>query len=815
MALDLAFRFPLAGGLHARPAAALRLQALGRACTWVNEASGQRAALDDLLALLATDTHEGDPCRILADGPGAAATLADLEAYLQGPFLALDEPPPAALGQAGSIVPALLAQAGATWWAGVAVAPGVGCGPVVLLAAPAPASGAGAGPTDDPEGELLALRGALGALGAQLAQEAAAAAHPVQRAVLEAHGAMLQDSVWGAAMEAHIRHGLMTAPTAVRAGAEAFSGQLRASSSPYLRERALDVEDLAERLAGALQPTPPPSPAPLTAPAVLVARDLAPSRFLALDHTLLRGLVLTGGSRTSHTAILARSFGIPAVAGLTAPLHAGQTILVDGGRGLVIPDPPERLLAYYRAEAGPRREAAAASEPTVALRANILTPREVPGAMAAGAEGVGLYRTEMLFLDRPAPPDEEEQVTAYREALTAAQGRPVVLRLLDVGGDKPLPYLPLPVEANPFLGCRGVRLYPLHPGLIRTQVRAALRAGTAGALRLMVPMVAEAEELQAVRALVASCAGELAREGLEHVAAPPLGIMVEVPAAVFNLDALAPDFFCVGTNDLVQYLFAADRGDPAVAKASHDWHPATLRALAAVVQGGRRLGLPVSLCGELAGRTRLLPLLLGLGYRELSMAPPLLGAAQAALANLDLAACEALAAAALAAGTAGEVEALLMAHPCARPVGPLLDADLVLLDAVCQSKEEAIKVLVERLAAKGRTLDPLAVEEAVWARERQYATGVGFGFAVPHCKCEAATPSLAVLRLRQGLDWGALDGAPVDTVLLLTMGAGDGDEHLRVFARLARKLVAPAFRAALKDAPTPEALLAHLSAHLF
>jgi fructose-specific PTS system IIA-like component len=814
MILELAFRFPLQGGLHARPAAALRLRALGSPCTWVNDATGHRASLGDLLALLATDTHQEDPCRILAEGPGAEATLADLKAFLEGPFLALDGPPPAAQGQAGTVVPGLLAQEGASWWAGAAVAPGVGSGPVVLLETPVRAQGTG--PTEDPEGETLALRGALRALGARLGHEAAAASHPVQRAVLEAHGAMLQDGAWGAAMEAHIRQDLMAAPDAVRAGAETFAGKLRASSSPYLQERALDVEDLAERLVEELAPATGQPLTPLNAPAVLVARELPPSRFLALDPRLLRGLVLTGGSRTSHTAILARSFGIPTVAGLAAPLRAGQTVLVDGTRGLVIPDPSVRLLAYYQAEAGPRRTPAPAAPGTpITLRANILAPREVPGAMAAGADGIGLYRTEMLFLDRPAPPDEEEQLTAYREVLAAAQGRPVVLRLLDAGADKPLPYLALPPEANPFLGCRGVRLYPLHPGLIRTQVRAALRAGTAGALRLMVPMVAEVEELQAVRTLVAACAAELAQEGLDHVAAPPLGIMVEVPAAVFNLDALRPDFFCVGTNDLVQYLFAADRGDPGVAKAPHDWHPATLRALAAVVQGGRRLGLPVSLCGELAGRPRLLPLLLGLGYRELSMAPPLLPAAQAAAATLDLAACEALAALALAAGTAQEVEALLQAHPCARPGGPLLDPALVVLDAACQTKEEAIKVLVERLAATGRTLDPLAVEEAVWARERLYATGVGFGFAVPHCKCEAATPSLAVLRLRQGLDWAALDGAPVDTVLLLTMGAGDGDEHLRVFARLARKLVDPAFRAALKDAPTAEPLLAHLSAHLF
>ena len=800
----LAFAFPLEGGLHARPAAALRLRALalGGGVELVNERSGRRAGLGDLLALLATDTRQGDPCRLL----GPAATLEGLRAFLEGPFLDCDAVPAPAAATAGTVVPGLLARLGVPCWEGLAVAPGVGVGATVRLEAPS-------GPAEpreaaEPPMEAAILEEALARLESRLRRQAAATVNPVQRAVLEAHGAMALDRQWTGAMAAAVLERRLSAPAAAREVSAALAATLRASDNPYLRERALDVEDLAEALVQELTGSAPAAPV-LDGPSVLVARDLTPGRLLALDRTHLRGLVLTEGGGTSHTAILARSFGLPCVAGLTAPLAPGQRVLVDGELGLVVPEPPAELLAYY----GAARPARAAQAGPVTLRANILAAQETAPALAAGARGVGLFRTEMLFLDRSEPPSEDEQCAAYREALDAAQGQPVVLRLLDVGGDKPLPYLPLAPEANPFLGCRGVRWYAAHPGLIRTQVRAALCAtlgATLGAgqgeLRLMVPMVAEVEEMAAVRALVAACAAELG------AAMPALGLMVEVPAAVLNLDALAreADFFCVGSNDLVQYLFAADRG---AAQAHQEWHPATLRALAEVVRGGLRTGRPVSLCGEMAGRPRLLPLLAGLGFRELSLAPALLPALGATLAALDLDACAALAARALQAGSAAEVGALLDANACRRAPGPLLAPELI-LDATCLTKEEALKVLVEHLAAQGRTAEPRALEEALWARERVYATGVGFGFAVPHCQSAAVDPSLAVLRLGRPLDWGSLDGQPVDHLFLLALGAQGAEAHLRVFARLARKLVDPAFRAAVREAAAPQDLIALLQSIL-
>ncbi|WP_306599439.1 phosphoenolpyruvate--protein phosphotransferase [Geothrix sp. 21YS21S-2] len=807
MTREAAFPFPLPGGLHARPAAVLRDRALAfeAHCMFINDRTGARAPLGNLLGLLATDTRHQDPCRILAEGPEGEKALADLAEFIHGAFLACDTPGEAAQpgARAGIAIHRILARAGCAFREGVPVAPGVGSGPAVL--AHAPKAEIAQGPCLDPVGASLALHAALAKVLGALRAAAAQPGDPARTAVLEAQAAMLQDEEWIGVMEEGLAHG---APAAVDWGVRWARARLLASSSAYLQERALDVQDLGERLLAELTGAAP-DVLDLPGPCVVVAHDLTPSRLLALDRSLVRGLVLAEGAATSHTAILARNFGIPCVAGAEGPAFPpGQRITVDGDRGLLIPDPPPALDAYYAIEARERsRRPAPQSGLTsdgvrIELQANILGAPEAGPAFACGAEGIGLFRSEMLFLDRESAPGEEEQYQAYRQVLEAAEGRPVVLRLLDVGGDKPLPYLPLPPEVNPYLGRRGVRWYAVHPELVRTQLRAASRAAAHGDLRLMIPMVAEAVEIRAVRALMA----EVMRAPL------PLGIMVEVPAAALNLASLAreADFLCVGTNDLVQYLFAADRGDARVAKASHDWHPATLRVLDRIV--AEASGRPVSLCGEMAGRPWLLPLLVGLGFRTLSMAPALLPEARRTLAHLDSGQCRALAVRALDSDDADGVETLLRERAGNPQAAELVTLDLIEARASCATKEEAIKLLAERMAALGRARDPLALEEAAWERELTYATGVGFGFAVPHCKSFAVeTPSLAVLRLAEPVEWGSLDGLPVDCLLFLATPADDGgQEHLRIFARLARKLMDEAFRDALRSAPTSQAILSHL-----
>jgi fructose-specific PTS system IIA-like component len=353
-----------------------------------------------------------------------------------------------------------------------------------------------------------------------------------------------------------------------------------------------------------------------------------------------------------------------------------------------------------------------------------------------------------------------------------------------------------------------VRWYPARRDLVRTQVRAALRAALRGDLRLMVPMVSEVEELRWVRTLMKETARELAMEGTAFKDGVPLGIMVEVPAAALNLEALAreADFLSVGTNDLVQYLFAADRSDSSLMKTSHEWHPATLRMLERIAEGGRMAGKPVSVCGEMASRPKLLPLLVGLGFDQLSVAPSAVAGIRAALAPLDGGACRDLAQQALLVSTSAEVEHLLENAAQVGTAMPLLEPGLVALDAGCATKEEVIKVLVERLATTGRTRDALGLEEAIWAREAAFATGLGFGFAVPHCKSlSVLANSIAVMRLREPVAWSS--EATARLVFLLVSRADAEEDHLRVFARLARRLVDPGFRQQVLDTPGLEPLL--------
>jgi fructose-specific PTS system IIA-like component len=660
-----------------------------------------------------------------------------------------------------------------------------------------------------------------------LQDEVQLASHPAQRSVLEVHLALLEDAGWQGRMVAAIQEEHLAAATAVAAASVAAADALHRSDNQDIRERALDLQGLADRLTGLISGEDPEEfRLNLVGPSVVVAEMLTPSKFLALDRGLLRGLVLAEGGGNSHTAILARSFGIPCLTGLQVDLAEGQRVLIDGRRGLVIADPSPDIEAYYRIEIDARRlrtdrlsllggPLSTLDGQSLRVQANISTVEEATLAFGNGAQGIGLLRTEMLFLHRSAPPDEEEQFQTYSRIIQEASGRPVVLRLLDVGGDKPLSYLPLPREANPFLGRRGVRWYPGQRALVLTQVRAALCAALHGDLRLMIPMITEVEELRWVRALVQEAAGELVAEGRAFKVGLPLGIMVEVPAAALNLEALAleADFLCVGTNDLVQYLFAVDRSDASLTKPSHEWHPATLRLLERIVEGARQAGKPVSICGEMASRPKLLPLLLGLGFQDLSVAPAAVAGVRAALASLDARASHDLARQALQVATSAEVDHLLDIAATSGPDLPLLDPELVVLDAGCLTKEAAIKLLVERLVLAGRTRDDLGLEEAIWAREAVDATGLGFGFAVPHCKSPTVLAnSIAILRLRESIDWG--HGATARLVLLLVSQMDAEEEHLRVFARLARRLMEPQFRQGLFDHPDTGSLLATLRREL-
>ena len=491
-------------------------------------------------------------------------------------------------------------------------------------------------------------QGELGELADRMSQELGAA----QARIFQAHALVLADPDLTAAVRAAILEDGLTAEAAAQDATEAQAGRYAAMEGARFQERAADLRDVGARLlrtlgaAGTAETT-----AILPEAAIILAEDLAPSQTAALDRNRVAGFCTALGGPTSHSAILARSMNIPAVVGLGAEAYgriaAGAVLAIDGAAGAVIVEPDAGTLAAYRArqaeQVAVRRAAQAAAQAAartadgarVEVVANLATAADAHTALAAGAEGVGLLRTEFLFQDRTEPPTEDEQYEAYRQVVAAMAPRPVIIRTLDIGGDKPAPYLNLPAEMNPFLGWRAIRVCLAMPEFFKTQLRAILRAAVHGDVRVMFPMIATRGEVEQARALLTEAAAELRAAGVAFSDAIQVGIMVEVPAAAETPDLLAPavDFFSIGTNDLTQYTFAADRGNARVAHVGDPLHPAVLRQIARVIEAAHAAGRWVGLCGELAGNPAAIPVLLGLGLDEFSMAAGSIPAAKATLAR--------------------------------------------------------------------------------------------------------------------------------------------------------------------------------------
>ncbi len=411
------------------------------------------------------------------------------------------------------------------------------------------------------------------------------------------------------------------------------------STHAMMRERVGDLMDVHIRVLSILLDLPDYDPVdlPKGANAILVTHDLTPSLTLQLDRDCIAGIATDAGTRTSHVAILARSLGLPAVVGLldaTSKVASGDKVILDATAGVLIARPTAVELKDAAARARLERregevlarlageEAITADGVRIQLLANVDLPDEAAGAATSGAEGVGLMRTEFLVVGRASMPDEEEQYQAYTNVIKAFEGQPVVIRTFDVGGDK-LPVGGYPHEANPFLGWRAIRMCLDEPEIFRTQLRALMRAAMHGDVRIMLPLIVTLEEVRAARALLAESSGELTERGVSHRSDIPLGIMIETPAAVVTADTLAKEvaFFSIGTNDLVQYTLAVDRGNARLATRFTPLHPAVLRLIHRTIEVGRDHGLSVSVCGEMASEPLMAFALIGLGLRTLSVAP--------------------------------------------------------------------------------------------------------------------------------------------------------------------------------------------------
>ncbi|TMK45923.1 MAG: phosphoenolpyruvate--protein phosphotransferase [Actinobacteria bacterium] len=652
-------------GLHARPAARF-VQTAGRFDAEVrvtNLTTGAGPANARSLNAVATlGVRQGHEIEVVARGPEAQAAIdavGALAAVRFGDDVVESRAPAAARSDAGPAEAwARVPVDGAL--SGLPASPGVAVGPARHLRPPdieVPS-----GPAGEPKEEWAALEEAIEATRVEISAtraSVAARADEQSAAIFDAHLLFLEDEELIAPVRAAVLDGGRGAGEAWKEAVDRVAETWRALDDPYLRERAADVEAVGVQVLAHLVGGVRARPA-LAGGGVLIAADLTPADTAGLDPAIVVGIATALGGPTSHSAILARSLGIPAVVGLgpaVLGITEGATVIVDGEKGAVRSDPtPEQIAeAERRAESFRASEAAARAEATrpavtrdgtpIEVLANVGQPADVESALGAGAEGVGLLRTEFLFIGRQTMPSEQEQEAVYRGIAEALQARPLILRTLDVGGDKPLPYLPVPHEANPFLGLRGLRLGLARPDVLREQLRAVLRVAADHPVKVMFPMVTSLVELRAAKALVEEARDEVEAAGGRAPSHLEVGIMVEVPAAALAAGVFASeaDFFSIGTNDLTQYTLAAERGNERVAGLADALHPAVLRLIRMTVEGAGSHGRTVGVCGEIAADPVAVPVLVGLGVRELSVAPPAVPRVKRAVRETDLGSARTLA----------------------------------------------------------------------------------------------------------------------------------------------------------------------------
>lgn len=560
---------------------------------------------------------------------------------------------------------------------GIAASPGVAIAPAFILENPD--FTVHHREVSDPEAELIRLDEALSKSQQELENIKERTLQELgekKAEIFESHLLILNDPDLLTTVRDRITSEKVSAEYAMNVTAQEFIAMFENMKSAYLRERAVDMRDITKRVLIHLLGLTYVNPMDIDREVIVIAEDLTPSDTAQLNRKYVKGFAANVGGRTSHSAIMARSLEIPAVVGtkeVLGQVKNGDLIIVDGLDGKVIINPTSDLVEEYKEKRDKHLQqieewkqlrgvaTTSADGVHIELAANIGTPNDVTGVVENGGEGVGLYRSEFLYMGRTELPSEEVQFNAYKTVLEKMEGKPVVVRTLDIGGDKELPYLDMPKEMNPFLGFRAIRLCLERQDIFRTQLRALLRASVYGNLRIMFPMIATLDEFRAAKALLLEEKANLESEGVTISDTIQLGIMVEIPSTAVLADQFAKevDFFSIGTNDLIQYTMAADRMNERVSYLYQPYNPAILRLVKMVIDAAHKEGRWVGMCGEMAGDATAIPLLLGLGLDEFSMSATSILPARSQIAKLSKADMQNLAAEALQLGTAEEVVQLV------------------------------------------------------------------------------------------------------------------------------------------------------------
>ncbi|MCE5341221.1 MAG: phosphoenolpyruvate--protein phosphotransferase [Planctomycetaceae bacterium] len=811
MSLEYRFICPLKNGIHARPANALELIATKYRSDVLlqNERNSRTANVKSVLSMISADFKLDDSCRLIVSGDDEQVAYDAVIVYLKDGFAESDEDLPQVEVEAGEVLipPSLKLQAG-DYYTGTVVVKGLAMAKAVVLNNLFTVSIPSA--CMSKEEELLRFKKAVDTLKCKIADRITNKANRTEGKILEAHLSIASDPELAVKVSELITGGLNAGNAIVKAS-EYFTDVLKNAESELIQQRIFDVQEVCacfvEEIYGTRQ-----KKTVLTEPCICVSQNLTPSQFLSLDKNYIKGLVLAYGGSTSHTIILARSFGIPTIVGVEqaqTKIRGGQEVILDANLGVVILRQSEQVKRYYLFEqrklnnrknryAGfTKAQALTADGRKIDVAANIVSSQEADIVFNNGAQGIGLFRTEMLYMQNDSVPSEDEQFVIYQKAAVAAAQRPVIIRTLDIGGDKHLTCLNLEKEANPFLGYRAVRIYPEFEKLITDQICAIVRASAFGNIKMLVPMVSSVEEIRWVKQKVLDIQKQMGKKNIAFNSKMPVGIMIEVPSTIFILDQLCDeaDFFSIGTNDLAQYIFAVDRENKKIAKLADNLQPTFLRVLKTIVQQIHARGKWVGMCGEMAGQVETLPLLIGLGLDEISLASDNIPAVKAAIHSLSFEKCKEILESAIECTCADEVRNILTANQGTQSFS-IIDRDLIITDSDSINKEEAIKEAADLLFATGRTEKPEFVEREVWNREAVYSTGLGYGFAVPHCKSAyARANSICLMKFRNGIRWNPNDEESVKILIMLVVRQEDAaGVHMQVFSKLARKIMYSDFR---------------------
>ncbi|WP_085319830.1 phosphoenolpyruvate--protein phosphotransferase [Vibrio harveyi] len=826
---SFSFSCELPNGVHARPASHVEAvcNSFDSSITWQNQRTGMSGNAKSVLSLISTDTLLGDECLITIEGQDEDSALTQLKQFITNEFPHCDAPLATTTHEDENLapLPRNFSNLNVAHIRGRSVSEGFGQGVLTAMGAINFDALTDLPPAKPLNEERSQLNSGLEAVAKSLTIQLNSSEH-TEGEVLKAHLSIAKDEEFRQTITSNLVEGRSSAD-AIIATARHFGEVMKNSSSAYMRERELDIRDVCYQLLQSIYGDERfGSQNKLTQPTVCLADDLTPSQFLELDKSLLKGLILSHGGSTSHTVILARSFAIPTIVGVEGSRLTDlldEEVIVDGTLGIVVTEIAESVERYYVQESKVKeivssrqaqfRDVAAQTfdGKVLEVAANIAHSVEAKAAFANGAEAVGLFRTEMLYMDRTSAPDEDELYNIFCQACDAANGKSIIIRTIDIGGDKPVDYLNIPAENNPFLGYRAVRIYPEFIEMFKTQLRAILRASAHGNLKIMIPMISSLEEILWVKDILAEVRQELRKEALPFAEKVPLGIMLEVPSVAFIIDQCCEeiDFFSIGSNDLTQYLMAVDRDNAKVAASYNSLNPAFLRTLDHVVREVHRHGKWIGLCGELGAKGSVLPLLVGLGLDEISMSSPSIAATKERIAKLDSRECRQLLNKAMQCRTIQEVEHVLAQFRMTQSEAPMVSTDCISLDRDLRNKEEVIKTLSDNLFLTGRCRYPNKLADDLWAREDVFSTGLGFGFAIPHTKSEHIEQSaISVCRLAKSIEWGDEEA---QFIIMLTLNKhAAGDQHMKIFSKLARKIMHADFRDQLMTAETSyqiEALL--------